>query len=322
MPERARSIPHGALLVADRNALRRASGAGGNSRYDRGSEDAQPTAFAVGPFLARALGVVVIRSSSAALVLALLFAAGGCSGSSADDVAAGGAVDSVEATHSEGQLLSTFTDFVVMPVSAAAAATVSADHVTASFLPAGCAAAAVEGTTVTYTFSGCTGPRGLFAVTGNATVAYSIDATGVETQVSASGFKVDGAVLDSLSTQGDFEVDGSTHRLSEASTAQATGRLGTAFSRQGSYALAWSSNVTNHCLALSGDWSTTTTAKTGTTAVGGYARCSSHCPALGAQIDYAVAADGLSIAFDGTTDADWSTATGKHGKVDLECTED
>jgi hypothetical protein len=265
--------------------------------------------------------VVMIRSSSAALLLALLPAAGGCSGSSADDVAAGGAVDSVETTHSEGQLLSTFTDFGVMPATAVDAATLGAAHLTASFLPASCAAAAVQGTTVTYTFSGCTGPRGLFAVTGDATVVYSVDETGVETQVSASGFKVDGAVLDSLSTQGDFEVDGTTHRLSEVSTAQATGRLGTAFSRQGGYTLAWSAS--KNCLAISGTWQTTTAARAAATTVSGYDRCSSHCPAVGAQIEYGIdASDNLSIAFDGSTDADWSTATGKHGMVDLECTED
>jgi hypothetical protein len=261
------------------------------------------------------------RSTAAALLLALALpaAAAGC-GNGTDNATANAAADSVEATHSEGQLLSTFTDFATTLITPEKAAAVVAAILPSNYSPAGCATAVANGTEVTFTFDGCSGPRGLSGVRGTVEVIYAAGTGSILTVATASNLAFDSISVQTLSVQGTYAVSGSQRQLAESGTVSATGRLGTSFSRRGSYDLAWGTST--DCLALAGQWSTTSASKTWTTTVSGYDRCTDRCPAAGGQIDYTSgASEGVTITFDGTSRAAWRSTQGRQGKVELGCTE-
>jgi hypothetical protein len=173
------------------------------------------------------------------------------------------------------------------------------------------------GDTVTYLLVDCTGPWGLVHTSGTVVVTYSVDAAGVHASASASALSVNGAVID-IDAQGTFSINGTTKKLVVSTNGAGVGPLGNHVARQGSYTVTWDS--ASMCATLDGNWSTQIGTAVWSTAVSGFAQCKDACPAHGTIAH----TGGLShvtvtVTFDGSAVARWSTSNGVSGTVNLLC---
>jgi hypothetical protein len=249
----------------------------------------------------------------------LLFAAA-CGGTSTgtDATSAAEALDSTDSASNEGAVLAASTDSVSMSMSAPEAAGAAAAHAHAFYQPAGCATALATGATVTYTFKDCTGPWGLVHVTGTVVVSYSLGLDGLHATATASDLSVNGATVD-INAAAVYQISGTTKTLTVTSMGAGTGARGTRFARQGAYTVSW--DGATGCGALDGEWSTTIAGLTWSTTVSGLKKCVGMCPAAGGTVTHVRALAGvtLTIRFDGSDIARWSSSSGLSGTVDLLC---
>jgi hypothetical protein len=235
--------------------------------------------------------------------------------------AAGEGADSATTTSDEASTMALITDgseaaakpiALVLPTADTVAAYMAA-HVGAQLLPAGCLTSSVSGATVTYVFNDCTGPRGLVHLTGTVNTTYSVD-TAIHANATATDFAVNQSTIsfDSNATY----TPGTTRSLAVTFTGSGTGPLGNSFNRQGNYTVSWTAT----CSTLDGTWSTSTTMWTRSTTVSSFTRCQGACPANGGTIAHTYR-DGVTvtITFDGTNVAHWSSSSGRSGTVNLTC---
>ncbi|MFH0900423.1 MAG: hypothetical protein V2A73_07320 [Pseudomonadota bacterium] len=94
------------------------------------------------------------------------------------------------------------------------------------------------------------------------------------------------------------------------------GPHGNSLTRNGSYTLTW----TQDCYTLEGSWSRSGAAGTATTAVSDYTRCKGLCPSAGTITHTGVKGRTVTVTFDGSDVASWSTSGGLSGTVNLLCT--
>jgi len=158
-------------------------------------------------------------------------------------------------------------------VAAADVAQKAQAEVAAAVTPAGCETSTISGSTDTFVFKDCTGPRDLVHATGVVTADYSIDAVGIHAQAVAGSFQLNQALLD----------------------------------------------LTANATYTSSAWTTTNSAglARGTT-VSSFTRCTGTgtCPQAGGTIAHtSVLGQTLTISYDGSTVAKWSSTSGKSGTV-------
>jgi hypothetical protein len=197
---------------------------------------------------------------------------------------------------------------------AAAVAAYMAAHSGAALQPPACHSSTVNGDVVVYTYNDCTGPRGLVRMTGAMTVTYIVDAQGVHTQTAATGFALNQSTLDIDATT-TYTTAGGTRTVAVSTQSSGTGPLGHHITRQGDYTTTWTAS----CHTLNGTWTTTSSNLSGSTTVNQVTRCDGGCPASGGSVIQANR-DGVTvtIAYDGSAIAHWSTATGS-GTITLTC---
>jgi hypothetical protein len=155
-------------------------------------------------------------------------------------------------------------------------------------------------------------------VTGSVVVTYTKQADGTHADATASGLSVNGATLD-LHSQAVYSVNGSAKKLVVNTDGSGTGPRGNQLTRQGSYTLTW--DDASECGTLDGAWSTGIGSATWSTSISGYAQCKGHCPTAGTLAH----TGGLSkvtvtVTFDGTAGAKWSSSRGRAGVISLLCT--
>jgi hypothetical protein len=234
------------------------------------------------------------------------------------------AADSAEVASSESQVLSLTVDNTDMAAPSGLRATPTADqianyafnHIGDNLTPSTCHSATINGTTVTYTFTDCTGPRGLVHFSGTLVVDYSIDVNGIHAHATGNGVTANGATLD-VDATATYTVANGTKSLSVTTMGNATGPNGTVFTRNGDYTVTWTAT----CFTLDGSWMTTVGNATSSTTVTGLSRCLGKCPASGGTISHTFLNNvTLTITFDGSATAQWSTSNGKSGTVNLLCT--
>jgi hypothetical protein len=185
--------------------------------------------------------------------------------------------------------------------------------------PSGCATATASGSNVTITLDDCTGPRGLVHVTGELDLAVSVSLSGaISVHATGTDVMVNRAMLD-IDANGTYAVNGTTHSLQVQTTGSGTGPLGNDVEHNGDYTITW--DTASECRSIAGTWSTSITASAGTATRSNdvnLMRCGTGCP-TGTVTHHFLGGASLTVTFDGTAVAQWSTSAGKTGTVNLGC---
>ena len=187
----------------------------------------------------------------------------------------------------------------------------------ARFQPAGCATVTVAGTTVTTTLDDCSGRFGLLHVTGTIVSVFTDASDGVHVTATAQGLAVNRATLD-INASGVITEQAGVRTLVVTTQGQGVGPRGHAFTRQGSYTIV--RDLATSCISLDGQWQVDVAGLSRTTSVTGLRRCDGACPAAGGQIVYTgFRGRTLTLTFDGSADATWTSSTGATGTIPLPC---
>jgi hypothetical protein len=248
----------------------------------------------------------------------------GCAKNSANEDSAAAAIDSSSSVESEGNVMMAVSDGAdgmalqapALPTPEQVAQRIAA-NVPLRWSPSGCATSTVNGADVTITFNDCTGPRGLLHVTGELDLVASVGSNVVVTGT-ATNFEVNRATLDIDSTA-TYSSSGTTHSIAVATTGTGVGALGNAIDHQGNYTVTWDTAST--CGSIAGMWSTeiSTTTRSATRSNDvNLMRCAGGCP-TGTLVHTGLGGVTLTVTFDGTATASWTTSGGKSGTFGLQC---
>jgi hypothetical protein len=235
----------------------------------------------------------------------------------ADEMAASEAADSNDVAMSEGALLTSGVDASMSSLRALDVATLAEGWANARFQPAGCATITRSDNVVTYVLADCTGPHGLVHVTGTLVATFTDAATGVEIDLAASALKVNRATLD-VDTTALLTAGAGQQKLVVTTRGHGIGPRGHAFVRTGGYTV--TRETATDCLALDGAWQLDAGLAVRTTTVTGLRRCQDACPAAGGRIVHTgFRGRTVTIDFDGSNAAGWTSTTGNTGTIDLAC---
>jgi hypothetical protein len=227
--------------------------------------------------------------------------------------------DSAQVTSDEAAVLSLTVDGaenarLAQTITGADVAAFAAANAGSALLPATCLHATVADATVTYSFSDCTGPRGLVHLNGVMEVTYTVETAGIDIHATAANFAVNNSTI-SFDNHAVYTVANGEKALTVEVNGSATGPLGNHFTRVGSYTVSW----TPTCVTLDGMWTVTTALVQRTTTVDNLTVCRGSCPAAGGTINHTYRS-GLSvtISFDGSAVARWMVGS-QSGTIDLVC---
>ncbi|MGV3625971.1 MAG: hypothetical protein ACO1OB_34495 [Archangium sp.] len=189
-----------------------------------------------------------------------------------------------------------------------------AARVTANMTPSGCLTTTTAGATTTYVFNNCTGKYGLVTMTGTVTATYSRPSSGVtRVVIESTGFKANASMLN-LKTTVDATQQGSVKRAEIASETTGTGPRGNTVSREGDYTVTW--DEATECITLDG---TTGSTRATSTTVSGFRKCKAQCPSAGVIVHSGARGREVTLTYDGSANAAWSTSGGRSGSVALRC---
>ena len=257
----------------------------------------------------------------AAVAAAMTVTADGCGRFNADEENANEGVESAEMSLTEGTVIASGSEDDATScgiTTAAELAAAAAARGAARFQPAGCATVSVSGTTLTYRLDDCTGRLGLVHVTGTLVAQLTDGSDGVDITVSGTGLKANRATLD-LNATAVLGSDGAKCKLVVNTQGSGTTAGGNTFTRTGTYTV--ERDPTTACVSLDGQWQLDlSTGRTRSTTASGLARCAGGCPAAGGQIVHTgLAGRTVTVTFDGSDVASWTSSTGRSGTVDLAC---
>ncbi len=258
----------------------------------------------------------------ASLVFLGSIVATGCARNQTDLDSAAAAIDSSNSVESEANVMAAVSDgadtaSLTGPTADQVAAYIAA-NVAVRWNPSGCATAVATGPDVAIHFNDCTGPRGLLHVTGELDLVVSVDTAGIHIHGTATGLEVNSATLD-VNTDATYSVSGTEKMLTVMTTGTGTGALGNDIDHTGDYTITW--DPTTQCASIDGSWMTTisnTTASATRSNEVNVSRCAGGCP-TGTIVHTGLRGLTLTVTFDGTSTADWSTSTGKSGTFNLTC---
>jgi len=247
----------------------------------------------------------------------LALSGGACGRESVDEQAASEAVDSTELTSREAAMVVGGASDDDANLTAADLAAAAQARGAARFQPAGCATVAVDGLTLTYVLTDCTGRFGLRHVTGTMTFTLSDAADGVHIAGTGTGLQVNRATLD-LSVTAVLTEYGGKRKLVVTTHGSGVGGRGNAFTRDGSYVV--ERDPATQCIALDGSWQLTVGPLSRTTTVTGIQRCDGMCPAAGGLIQHiGFRGRTITLTLDGSAVAQWQSSSGNSGTIDLAC---
>lgn len=265
---------------------------------------------------------------AAALAVALVACAGHTEAPATDEDPTDIAQDGIETSSAESDAQLLTTSFVATSASGSLsiasasdlaggslATTALGDGTRLLYFPRGCLTVKENGAThtLTYTFTGCTGPNGLGRITGEVEATYvtapgklTLDLVGTKLQVNRS--EVEWSATSEITSNG---AERTMHWRGTLTGATARGR---AFSRTTDKTVTW--RVGERCLALSGSSEGRIGARDVKTDITDYQRCQGTCPEGGGRIDITNARTGnqVEIRYDGTNRA---TVVGPHGQSSL-----
>ena len=267
--------------------------------------------------------IITLRTSLPLMTTLGLLGATGCKGTNGGDldtVAAAITVDSANVGSSEGALFSNLADGTETitqgdgpPGTAADVALYLQAHVGDHVLPAGCATATTSGATTTITYANCTGPRGLVSVDGTIAITAAIGTGGAITfSATATDFTIGELAFD-IDDSAVYTVANGTKSIAVTTSGTATGPLGGSIVRHGDYTVTY----TDTCGTVDGAWSTVIADAARSTTVD-LQRCAGACASGTVTRD---TFDGrvITITFDGSATANWTSSTGRSGSFALAC---
>jgi hypothetical protein len=200
-----------------------------------------------------------------------------------------------------------------------------ADNTTAGnagyfFQPAGCIQATQDtaNQTVTYVFSGCTGPLGLVSLNGTIDASYQVAAGQLTIDFTATGFQINRATIDSWQATAVITTSGQQRTMTwNASLSGTTGR-GRHFDRTNQKTVSWTVGV--ECVSASGQSSGDILGAHLQTTVVSWQRCAEACPQAGSEISVKNLdkGDTIDIKYDGGASAEL-TLDGKSMEIGLAC---
>lgn len=202
-------------------------------------------------------------------------------------------------------------------VTALAVASRAEQRAQARYLPPGCANITRQGTVLTTVLNECTGRRGLLRMTGTVTTEFADVSEGVQLKVTSKGLKVNRAVMD-LNAKGLIAVVGNQVSLTVSTQGEGVGARGNRFERTGQYTAV--ADTTTECLTLNGSWQLKVGAAARSTGISDLKTCKNACPASGRIEHQGFRGRGISVSFDGSAEAAWTTSRGAEGSVSLACT--
>jgi len=252
-------------------------------------------------------------------LLSLCLAVVGC-GRLPEADSAEDADESATVSSAESALTAELSDEVAQPMSTTPEqmAMSSVARIGSRFKPQGCATSTAAGATVTYTLADCTGPYGLVKVSGTLTAVYSrATGGGVNVVITGKGIKANGATLDVNSTVVGTMTNG-VKKAVVTVDAGGTGPRGGGLTRKGSYTITFDSMT--ECVTVDGTWQTGGARTGASTVVSGFKRCTGECPAAGGSIVHTGARDeAVTVTYDGSKAAKFSSTGGRSGTVPLQC---
>lgn len=235
------------------------------------------------------------------------------------------AVDTTDSTSNEGALM----DLASADDVAASACSLTSEQVAQAMTegvgrrlkdPA-CVTATRMGSAVDYAMNACTGRYGKVVVTGTVHVVYTANADcSVDAVASGTGIRINQATVD-LDATGHYTKDASGLQQVVVSTHSKGGTDDVQLDHVGHYTVTRDSA---DCRTLDGTWSTDWSAARGSatssTVATGLKKCASACPAAGGHVEHTgVLGRTLTVSFDGSSTAQWSSSKGKSGTVALDC---
>jgi hypothetical protein len=229
------------------------------------------------------------------------------------------AIDSADSTSAEGNLMMASVDgaegTALVAVTADAAAAQIAANISARYSPAACATVRQTGAAITAIYKDCTGPRGLVHVSGQLDLTIAVSTAGaISAHGTSTGMQVNGATLD-IDATGTYTSSGTSHALAVQTTGTGTGARGLAVDHEGNYTIKW--DTATQCHSIDGNWSTDLGDRTRANDVS-MSRCASGCP-TGSITHTFLRGQSVTISFDGSASASWSTSAGASGQVALTC---
>jgi hypothetical protein len=197
------------------------------------------------------------------------------------------------------------------------AADFAANNATLVYGPPECVTTEVDGPTVTYTFDDCTGPFGLVHVSGSFAVTYISTLTSIQAEVTGSLSANQASI--SLDVDADYSIVGGESVLSISSRSSGVGPRGNEIERSGEFTATLNSQTS--CISLDGQWSLGVNALNWNSSVSGFEKCAGSCPSNGGVIEYygAVRDVTITVEFDGSDQASWSSSLGRAGSIFLFC---
>lgn len=261
-----------------------------------------------------------MQKLSSLVLLGSSLLVGACLNRGGEDLdSAASAIDSSESTEAEGNIMMTSVDGadasgLIAPTAVQVAVRIAA-NASLRWNPSGCATVAQSDSVVTITFHDCTGPRGLVHVTGELDLAISVSTAGAITvHGTSAGLHVNGAdlVVDATAT---YAVAGTDHTLVVQTSGSGTGPRGNTIDHEGSYTITW--DTASQCRSIEGHWQTEIGARERSNDVS-IQRCAGGCP-TGTITHHFLAGATLTVTFDGTATAHWTTSAGASGVTQLGC---
>jgi len=254
------------------------------------------------------------RLARLTLVLAALTAATGCA--SAAGVVAEKAADSMDSVEYEIAWIVHSMDGMTAGVTPEEAVNASAARA-AEFWTAGCFMFSIEGATVTYTLTDCGGPFEIVRLSGTVTITYNDTGSGIGFDIVASDLTIRENTV-SFSISADVATDG--RNVSVTTSGSVLGRRGFMLTRNGTYNLQW--NGSSECAGIdSGSWETTVEGEAFATSISNWRRCGINCPAAGATVSFSGSGTTVTVSYDGTRQASWTSSGGESGSLRLFCNE-
>jgi hypothetical protein len=171
--------------------------------------------------------------------------------------------------------------------------------------------------TVTYDFAGCTGPNGIFRITGRLVATYAVTAGTLVLDLVASNLLVNRSTVD-WSAHAEITAAGAARTMTWRGQLAGVTARGKEFGRTNDKIIGW--NLGDRCFSLSGVSDGHVRNRALRTEIADFRRCQGACPEAGGRITITNqnAKLKVEILYDGTSVATYTTPKGK-GTFDLAC---
>jgi len=223
------------------------------------------------------------------------------------------ASDNMDAVTAEAALIVSSLDGMTATTTPEEAVNANAANA-ATFWTEGCFTFVIDGDSITYTLTGCSGPFGLVEVNGEITITYRMTRSSIGFDITTADLTIGEASV-SYTVNADVATD--ARNVSVSSMGSITGRRGSSISYSSSYDLRY--NASSECAGVDGSWSATVGAASWTTTVTNWQRCADRCPQSGGTVTYSGPARSVTLTYDGSDQVSWTSDSGGSGEVELFC---